>query len=127
MICCINVTVFVKFNCDALFYEENSMTMFKTISAYDLKQLSLKEAVKIVDIRDQQTYNSDHLDDAFHLTNVSIETFIKETPLDTTVYVICYHGNSSKGAAEYLCEQGYANVYSVDGGMVGWRLIDPLA
>ena len=126
MICCIDVSLFVKLNFDDLLYEENLMAMFKTISAYDLKQLSLNEAVKIVDIRDQQTYDNDHLDGAFHLTNASVGEFIKETPLDTTVYVICYHGNSSKGAAEYLCEQGYADVYSVDGGMVGWRLIDPL-
>jgi thiosulfate sulfurtransferase len=35
--------------------------------------------------------------------------------------VMCYHGNSSKGAAQYLLQQGYEEVYSVDGGFDAWH------
>lgn len=35
--------------------------------------------------------------------------------------VMCYHGNSSKGAAQYLLQQGYDVVYSIDGGFEAWQ------
>jgi len=31
--------------------------------------------------------------------------------------VVCYHGNSSQSAAAYLVGQGFAEVYSLDGGI----------
>lgn len=34
--------------------------------------------------------------------------------------VMCYHGNSSRGAAQYLLHQGFDEVYSVDGGFEAW-------
>ena len=37
------------------------------------------------------------------------------------VLVMCYHGHSSQGAAQYLINQGYDEVYSVDGGFEGWH------
>lgn len=101
------------------------MSTFQIISAYDAKQDSLKEKVQIVDIRDEHAYQSDHIEGSFHLTNASLVRFMKEVALNTPVYVICYHGNSSKGVAQYLCEQGYLNVYSIEGGMVSWRLVHP--
>ncbi|MGQ7176509.1 rhodanese-like domain-containing protein, partial [Escherichia coli] len=39
----------------------------------------------------------------------------------TPVMVMCYHGNSSKGAAQYLLQQGYDVVYSIDGGFEAWQ------
>ena len=101
------------------------MTKFQLISAYDAKQNSLKDNVQIVDIRDEYAYQSDHIEGSFHLTNASLVRFMEEVAFNTPVYVICYHGNSSKGVAQYLCEQGYLNVYNIEGGMVSWRLIDP--
>ena len=101
------------------------MTNFQLISAYDAKQHLLKEKVQIVDIRDEHAYKSDHIEDSFHLTNATLARFMKEVSVNTPVFVICYHGNSSKGVAQYLCEQGYLDVYSIEGGMVSWRLIHP--
>ncbi len=101
------------------------MTKFQLISAYDAKQNSLKEKVQIVDIRDEHAYENDHIEGAFHLTNTSLGRFMKEVALNTPLFVICYHGNSSKGVAQYLCEQGYLDVYNIEGGMVSWRLVDP--
>ena len=41
----------------------------------------------------------------------------KEKPL----IVVCYHGNSSQGAAEFFASQGCREVYSLDGGFVEWQ------
>jgi thiosulfate sulfurtransferase len=34
--------------------------------------------------------------------------------------VYCYHGHSSQSAAEHFVENGFANVYSLDGGYTAW-------
>ncbi|MBL2893588.1 thiosulfate sulfurtransferase GlpE, partial [Klebsiella pneumoniae] len=44
-----------------------------------------------------------------------------DNDFDTAVMVMCYHGNSSKGAAQYLLQQGFDKVYSVDGGFDAWH------
>ncbi len=50
---------------------------------------------------------------------------MQQTPLDQPAVVVCYHGRSSQGAAQYLAEQGFDTVYSMDGGFESWRLAYP--
>ncbi|MCP4323528.1 MAG: thiosulfate sulfurtransferase GlpE [Psychromonas sp.] len=98
------------------------MATFQRIDAHGAKLLLAKDNVKLVDIRDENSFETDHVEGAFHLTNDSVDQFIKEVPYDKTVLVLCYHGISSKGVAQYLCDQGYKDVYSVDGGFESWRI-----
>ncbi|MGL5628515.1 MAG: rhodanese-like domain-containing protein, partial [Plesiomonas shigelloides] len=42
------------------------------------------------------------------------------------VIVMCYHGNSSQGAAQYLVNQGFDEVYSLNGGFEAWRKVAPV-
>lgn len=85
--------------------------------AFTLLQLG----ARLVDIRDPQSFDSAHINQSFHLTNGSLNQFISESDLDNPVLVLCYHGNSSKGAAQYLINQGFDEVYSVDGGFDAWK------
>ena len=101
------------------------MPTFKLISTVDAHQRAQQEKVKIVDIRDQNSFETDHVEGAFHLTNDTVAQFMAEVDLKTPIFVICYHGNSSKGVAQYLCDQGYIDVYSVEGGFVEWRQTYP--
>lgn len=100
------------------------MASFQLISAYDAQQRLAKEKIQLVDIRDKKSFASDHIEGAFHLSNDSLAQFMTMVELDTPVFVICYHGNSSKGVAHYLSEQGYVDVYSVEGGFAGWQLTE---
>ncbi len=97
------------------------MATFKRIDVHGARQYFRNNKMKLVDIRDELSYESDHVEGSFHLTNTSLELFMEEVPFDNPVLVLCYHGNSSKGVAQYLCEQGYHEVYSVDGGFENWR------
>lgn len=38
---------------------------------------------------------------------------------------MCYHGISSRGAAQFLIGQGFESVYSVDGGFEAWSKTFP--
>ena len=96
------------------------MTSFKRISIADANEMIIKGAA-ITDIRDDQSFSNGHVENAFHLTNGTLNTFVQQHEFDHPVLVFCYHGNSSQGAAQYLVEQGFEEVYSVDGGFEMWR------
>ncbi|KFK93111.1 MULTISPECIES: thiosulfate sulfurtransferase GlpE [unclassified Serratia (in: enterobacteria)] len=74
----------------------------------------------LVDIRDPQSFAAGHAPEAFHLTNATLPLFMQQNEFDRPVMVICYHGNSSRSAAQYLLHQGFDEVYSVDGGFEAW-------
>lgn len=98
----------------------SSMEQFEAISV-EQAYLRWKEGkTALVDIRDPQSYEAGHAPGAFHLTNGSLHTFMQQTDFDQPVMVMCYHGNSSKGAAQYLLQQGFDVVYSIDGGFEAW-------
>jgi thiosulfate sulfurtransferase len=44
-----------------------------------------------------------------------------EVEFEQPILVMCYHGISSQGAAQYLVNQGFEEVYSVDGGFEAWH------
>ena len=94
--------------------------MFKRINEQQAREkLSISGAV-LLDIRDADRYNAGHLQDAIHLTNENVQNIITETDKQLPVLVMCYHGNSSQSVAAYLSQQGFTDVYSIDGGYEGW-------
>jgi len=101
------------------------MEQFECISVQQAQQRLEQGAALLVDIRDPQSFEVAHASGAFHLTNVSLNTFMQQADLSTPVLVMCYHGNSSKGAAQYLLTQGFAQAYSIDGGFEAWRAAFP--
>jgi len=79
----------------------------------------------IVDIRDLVSFQTSHITNAISLTNDNVQTFINSARKQQPIVVCCYHGNSSKGAAEYLASQGFTEVYSLNGGFSQWSAMFP--
>lgn len=96
------------------------MSSYARLSCADAKAMISEKDVNIVDIRDLPSFNDGHIIDAEHLDNHSIAAFINDTEHDVPLIVCCYHGNSSQSAGAYLAEQGFAEVYSLDGGYTQW-------
>jgi thiosulfate sulfurtransferase len=97
------------------------MEQFQHISPQDTKVRLDKNEIKVLDIRDDQSFESGHIPNSFHLSNGNITQFMNENDFDTPVVVCCYHGISSQQAAQYLIHQGFQEVYSMDGGFEVWR------
>lgn len=97
------------------------MDNFECIGVEEAHQKLQRGIAVLVDIRDPQSYAIGHTPGAFHLTNDTLNTFMQHTEFDKPVMVMCYHGNSSKGAAQYLVQQGFEHVFSVDGGFDAWH------
>ncbi|MEM1111311.1 MAG: thiosulfate sulfurtransferase GlpE [Pseudomonadota bacterium] len=105
--------------------ESKSMQSFKRISVSEARTLIAAGSAQIVDIRDDQSYASSHVQGATHLTNSNLQDFVSDADPDRPLLVYCYHGNSSQSAAAFLTEKGFEDVYSVDGGFEHWRVNHP--
>lgn len=97
------------------------MKEFQHISVANTKERLAKGEIKVVDIRDEQSFELGHIPSSFHLNNGNITQFISENEFESPVVVCCYHGISSQQAAQYLIHQGFEDVYSMDGGFEAWR------
>ncbi len=53
------------------------------------------------------------------------QDFLAATGRQQSLVVYCYHGHSSQGASDYLTEQGFSTVVSLDGGFEYWRQAHP--
>ena len=98
------------------------MAEFKCISVVEAKKRMQTETVKVVDIRDAHSFDTDHVEGAFHLTNDNIGQFISDVDFSTPLFIICYSGFGSKGVAQYLADQGYSQSCSIDGGFSAWKI-----
>lgn len=74
-----------------------------------------------VDVRDPNSHSAARIPGAVPVNNANIADFLAETDRDRDIVVYCYHGNSSRGATQYLQEQGFSSVVSMSGGFEAWR------
>ena len=81
-----------------------------------------KEAV-IIDVRDKDEYDEDHIPNAVHLSRGTIELDIEEKVPDPNAVIICHCGGGGRSAlaAESLQKMGYQNVRSMAGGLKAWK------
>lgn len=96
--------------------------MYKRISVTETVEKIKDKSVAIADIRDPQSFAAGHMPTAKNVNNQNITDFIREADLDAPLIVVCYHGHSSQPAAQYFVNQGFDEVYSMDGGFEVWKL-----
>lgn len=80
------------------------------------------EAV-IVDVREKDEWNEEHISDAIHMSRGTIELDVEEKVPDTNAMIICHCGGGGRSAlaAESLQKMGYKNVRSMAGGFKAWK------
>jgi rhodanese-related sulfurtransferase len=77
----------------------------------------------IVDVREKDEWDEEHIPDAIHLSRGTLELDIEEKVPDpnTEVIVHCGGGGRSALAAESLQKMGYKKVRSLEGGFKAWK------
>ncbi len=96
----------------------------KECTVADVAQLrSRGEKFILVDVREDNEWDADHLPGAIHLGKGIIERDVeKEIPRhDEKIVLYCGGGYRSALAADNLQKMGYTNVISMDGGYKGWK------
>ncbi|MDR1895291.1 MAG: thiosulfate sulfurtransferase GlpE [Prevotellaceae bacterium] len=94
---------------------------FKRITSYQAKEKLSNPDTVLLDIRDAENFHNGHVKGAIHFTQEGLPAFLAETDRALPILVMCYHGNSSQVVAQFLTEQGFTDVYSVDGGYEEWK------
>ena len=95
------------------------MNKFKSITPQEAKDLLTTDNY-LIDIRDEDSYSSSHIDGALNLGNLDIHEFIRTADKDIPTIIYCYKGISSQNAAEFLISEGFTEVYSIEGGYEFW-------
>ena len=95
---------------------------YQQISQEETKEMMDTQDVIILDVREQDEYDSGHIPGAVLLPvgTIDEETAAEVIPeKDSTVLVYCRSGNRSKTASSALAELGYTNIYEF-GGINTW-------
>ena len=85
-------------------------------------RLQNHEAI-IVDVREKDEWDEEHIPHAIHLSRGTIELDIEEKVPDSNAVIICHCGGGGRSAlaAESLQKMGYKNVRSMAGGLKAWK------
>jgi rhodanese-related sulfurtransferase len=85
-------------------------------------KLQNAEAI-IVDVREKDEWDEEHIPHAIHLNRGTIELDVEEKVPDPNAMIICHCGGGGRSAlaAESLQRMGYKNVRSMAGGFKAWK------
>jgi rhodanese-related sulfurtransferase len=77
----------------------------------------------IVDVREKDEFDQNHIPDAVHLSRGMLELEIEDKFPDRNTTIICHCGGGGRSAlaAESLQRMGYKNVKSMAGGFKAWK------
>ena len=93
------------------------------ISPQDAATRSKSGEAVIVDVRETNEWDEEHIPGAIHLSRGTIELDIEEKVPDPNAMIICHCGGGGRGAlaTESLQKMGYKNVRSMAGGFKAWK------
>jgi thiosulfate sulfurtransferase len=90
--------------------------LFKCIHLQEAQELINNPGTVIIDIRDKASYQDGNIPNSINVSEENIVDFLSSTDRQSPLLIYCYHGISSKDAAEYFVKNGFQSVFSLDGG-----------
>ncbi len=95
---------------------------FRTLSPTEVADaLQTDEEIFLVDIREPRQFHAGHIADAILLPAGDFaDRYTREIDPEDAVIVVCERGENSVAAARFLSDQGFANVATMEGGMLAW-------
>jgi rhodanese-related sulfurtransferase len=92
---------------------------FRRIDVSTARDIMSRGAL-VLDVRDAESYKRGHIEGSELATKENFQGFVATAPKDKPLIICCYHGNSSQAYAKHFADQGFADVYSLDGGYEAW-------
>jgi rhodanese-related sulfurtransferase len=93
---------------------------FKRIGIPDAEEILKRPGVVILDVRDATSYQKGHIDGAKNVSSRNLGDVINSASKTAPVLVYCYKGNASQEYSKILCDFGFTDVSSLDGGFEAW-------
>ena len=103
---------------------EDARTRVHELTVDQVKaKLDRGEKFHLLDVREESEWARDHLPGAEHLGEGILERDIEQRLPDPGAEIVLYCGGGFRSAlaADNLQKMGYTNVFSMDGGIRGWR------
>jgi phage shock protein E len=93
------------------------------ISPREAAEKSKSGEALIVDVREKDEWDEEHIPDAVHMSRGTIELDVEEKVPDPNALIICHCGGGGRGAlaTESLQRMGYKNVRNMAGGFKAWK------
>ena|ERR1700730_9348112 len=91
------------------------------ITSEQLEQKIKNEHVHIIDVREEDEYAAGHIPGSKLIPLSVFAERHEEIDRNQEAIIICRSGNRSGKACEFLRAQGYTNMRSLTGGMLGWQ------
>lgn len=90
------------------------------VDVAELDALLAQGAVRVLDVREDSEFRSGHLPGAAHVPAKRLPDRVGKLKRDKPYAVICASGSRSRGATNYLLDQGFEGTVSVRGGTEAW-------
>ncbi|HUR20815.1 MAG TPA: rhodanese-like domain-containing protein [Vicinamibacterales bacterium] len=106
---------------DAWAADERPLETLPHVTVQDLQASLGHHAVTLLDVRNQNEWNSGHIDGAQHITLGYLADHLAEIPREKPIVLHCEGGGRSSIGASVLKAHGFDNVINLTGGMGAWR------
>jgi rhodanese-related sulfurtransferase len=99
------------------------MAAVQQITPLDLdRMLRQSDPPLILDVRRADEFATASIEGALNIALDDLPYSLDEVPKGRAIVTLCHHGVRSARAAQFLQEQGYTQVSSLEGGIDAWAL-----
>jgi rhodanese-related sulfurtransferase len=91
-----------------------------SIDVAELEARLADGSIRVLDVREDHEFRSGHLPGAVHVPAKRLPDRLGKLKRDKPYAVICASGSRSRGATDYLLDQGFEGAVSVRGGTGAW-------
>ena len=95
----------------------------KNISPLELKEMLLKEeGIKLIDVREKWEHNIARINGSELIPLRTFGEHSKKLDINEKIVVFCHHGSRSYSVCQFMAQNGFKNVYNLEGGINAWSL-----
>lgn len=98
--------------------------MIKEMNVDELKaKMTAKDNFQLIDVREQDEWDESHIEGATLIPKSTLPGNLDKFPtdLDTTIILQCRSGKRSLDVALMLLNEGYTELYNLEGGILAWK------
>lgn len=96
------------------------MSNFKNIAPFELQNMQAQGVLQLVDVRNDDELARGIIPDATHIALHLLPMRWNELSEDIPLVFYCHSGVRSVHACEYLKQQGFDQLYNLQGGVLAW-------
>jgi len=99
------------------------MSKIQEMHTIDLKnKIDNKDDFLLIDVREHSELEISKIQESIHIPMAEIPNNIDQINSNKLVVVMCKSGGRSANVCEYLMQNGFKDIYNLNGGIIKWAL-----